>query len=142
MVDDETTRRRSRYVGPFEAFHRAMGSTMVTCNQLDAAIKVRDVAGTERAASDAVESWLAMRRALRGLELDAVDTGQRLQAARSATRTNRCALGELLDRAQAQLTAPSLHQLLAQLRLSLAIANDECGGRANNHRAEDPPGEE
>jgi hypothetical protein len=141
MVDDETTRRRSRYAGPFDAFHRALGSTVVACDQLGAAIRRRDVADAERASSDAVDSWLTMRRALRKLELDAVDTGQRLQAARFATRANRRALGDLLDRAQAQLGAPELHQLLAQLRLSLAIANDECGGRSNNDPEKDPSSE-
>jgi hypothetical protein len=141
MVDDDTTRRRSRYLGPFDAFHRALGSTMVAFDQLGASIRCRDVAGAERAASDAVESWLTMRRAVRKLELDAVDNGQRLQAARSATRANRRALGDLLDRAQAQLGVASLHQLLAQLRLSLAIANDECGGRPNNDREKDPSSE-
>jgi hypothetical protein len=107
MVDDETTRRRSRYAGPFDAFHRALGSTVVACDQLGAAIRRRDVADAERASSDAVDSWLTMRPALRKLELDAVDTGQ----------------------------------LLAQLRLSLAIANDECGGRSNNDPEKDPSSE-
>lgn len=141
MVDDDTTKRRSGHLGLFDAFYRTLGSTMVACNQLGEAIRGHDVAVTERAATDAVESWLAMRRALRKLELDRVDRGPRLQTARSTTRTYRRTLGDLLDRAQAQLDAPSLHQLLVQLRLSLAIANDECGGQANDHRPDGSPGE-
>jgi hypothetical protein len=140
MVDDDTTQRRLARLGPFDAFHRTLGSTMVACDQLGGAIRGREVAGAERAATDAVESWLAMRRALRKLELDVVDRGPRLQTARSATRAYRRALGDLLDRAQAQLAAPSLHQLLVQLRLSLAIANDECGGHAND-RPDEPSGD-
>lgn len=140
MVDDDTTQRRLGHLGPFDAFHRTLGSTMVACDQLGEALRSRDVAGAERAASDAVESWLAMRRALRRLELDAVDRGPRLQAARSATRAYRRALGDLLDRAQAQLDALSLHLILVQLRLSMAIANDECGALANDSREYEPPG--
>lgn len=141
MVDDDTTQRRLGRLGPFDAFHRILGSTMVACDQLGGAIRSQDIAGAERAATDAVESWLAMRRALRQLELDAVVRSTRLQAARSATRAYRRALGDLLDRAQAQLDALSLHQILVQLRFSMAIANDECGGRANDGRDGDPPGE-
>lgn len=141
MVDDDTTQRRSGRLGPFDAFHRTLGSTMVACDQLGGAIRGREVASTERAATDAVESWLAMRRVLRKLELDMVDRGPRLQTARSATRAYRRALGDLLDRAQAQLDAPSLHQLLVQLRLSLAIANDECGGGQANDQPDEPTGD-
>ena len=113
---------------------------MVACNHLGGTIRGQDVAGTERAAIDAVESWLAMRRALRKRELDGVDRGPRLQTARSATRAYRRTLADLLDRAQAQLDVTSLHQRLVQLRLSLAIANDECGGQANDGREDDPSG--
>ncbi|MGH9883961.1 MAG: hypothetical protein ACREBE_00415 [bacterium] len=126
---------------PFDPFHRAMGSTMFACEALGAALRTGDAQGVERAADDAVESWLAMRRALRHIELDAVDTGQRLQTARFASRAYRRALGDLLDRAQAQLAASSLHQLVAQLRLSLAIANDECSCPPGNERMDDPVGD-
>lgn len=140
MVDDDTTQRRLGRLGPFDAFHRILGSTMVACDQLGGAIRSQDIAGAERAATDAVESWLAMRRALRKLELDAVVRGTRLQAARSATRAYRArwatswiAHGRSLTRCRCTRSV--------QLRFSMAIANDECGGRANDGRDGDPPGE-
>jgi hypothetical protein len=138
-VDDDDTLWKPRPVaGQFEAFHRALDSTMFACERLGAAIRLRDLEGAKSAASDAVESWLTLRRALRRLEFTVVDTGQCLQTARFATKAYRRALGDLLDRAHAQLAAPSLHQLLAQLRLSLAIANDECARPASKESADDP----
>ena len=140
-MDDSNTQRRSSHAGPLDAFHRALGSTMFACEHLGAAIRIRDAEAAERAAADAVESWLTMRRVLRKLELDAMEAGPRLQTAKATAGVCRRALGDLLDRAQVQLVAPSLHQLLAQLRLSLAIANGECGRPASNEHADDPAGD-
>jgi hypothetical protein len=114
---------------------------MFACEDLGAALRARNAQEAERAARDAVESWLTMHRALRTLELAAIDRGQHWQTARSTIRAYRRALGDLLDRAHVQLAVSSLHQSLAQLRLSLAIANDECTHSANTDRGDDPVGD-
>ena len=136
-MQHDDTRSKAGHPDRFDAFHRAMGSTMFACEDLGAALRERDVRAAEHAVRVAVEAWLKMRRALRTLELDAIDQGLRLQTAKSATRAYRRALGDLLDRAEAQLGAVSLHQLVAQLRLSLAIANDECGAGREEDRIDD-----
>jgi hypothetical protein len=98
---------------------------MYACDHLGAAIRGRDAEEVQRAATRAVESWLAMRAVLRRLEFTAAVDRQRVQAARSATRAYRRALADLLVRAQIQLVAAHLHQVLGRLRVSLAVANDE-----------------
>jgi hypothetical protein len=105
---------------------------MLACMYLGDAIHNRDVEGVQRAASDAAEAWLAMRAMLRRRELAAAIAGDPgLALARSATCMYRRTMADLFDRAQEQIGAASLHPLLAQLRLNLAIANDELTSRAD-----------
>ena len=75
---------------PHDAFDRALGTTMLACVYLGAAIHNRDVEDVQRAASDVVEAWLGMRSILRWREFASRIAGDpRLPLARSATRMYR-----------------------------------------------------
>jgi len=107
------------------AFDQALSGVQIECGQLLIAIRQLDCEDAEIAAGDAVASYLVAQAALRRLEARPTEPAEDLRSASLALGDARQALEQLFDRASEQIAQDSLHWLLRQLRLTLAISNDE-----------------
>jgi hypothetical protein len=131
-VDNEDTQRNSASaargapsVGPRDAFDRAMAQHQLATDALGAAIREGDPKAADVAAGEGFAYWLAARAVLRRLESAERVEIPTVESMRYVLRTNRRALVALFGRAEQKLAAPELHRSLAQLRSSLALADDE-----------------
>ena len=124
------------YPESFDALRRALTLTRIKCTRVELAIGQRNLPDIEIAAEDAVCFWLATRSILQRFLSPGTYHNMYVQAARAGLLEAHRALDEMFERACAQFAKPSLHRLLDDLSVSLAVAN--CNAAAKLSRVAGP----
>lgn len=127
MNDDDTRKVSAQAIEPqpVDTLYHALTGVQIECAQLVTAIRQRDWEDAQIAAEDAVASYLAAKAACRRLELRSPDAIEAMRAISLALATAWRMVDGVFEHLTRQVAAQPLHKLLRQLRLSLAIANDE-----------------
>jgi hypothetical protein len=107
------------------SFEDALTGLQIECGQLTTALRQGQREDAKIAAREAVRLYLVAKAALRRLEACPSKTAEDLCTSSLKLSDARKALEQRFEQALEQIGDPSLHWLLRQLSLSLALANGE-----------------